>query len=131
MISFHTASVASVSLFFAILFLQSGLDKVFDWKGNFEFHMSHFADSPLRKMAPFMLVIITIIEVSCGILSLAGLIYFFLENDSSVSFYACCLASLNFLALFFGQRLSKDYKGAATLVPYFILALAGMYITFS
>jgi hypothetical protein len=31
-------------------------------------------------------------------------------------------------ALFFGQRVSKDYAGAAVLVPYFLLALSGIYL---
>ena len=31
--------------------------------------------------------------------------------------------------LFFGQRLAKDYAGAATLVPYFILAVLGIWLT--
>jgi hypothetical protein len=30
--------------------------------------------------------------------------------------------------LFFGQRVSKDYAGAAALVPYFLLALSGIYL---
>jgi hypothetical protein len=31
-------------------------------------------------------------------------------------------------ALFFGQRMAKDYVGAAVLVPYFLLALAAIYL---
>jgi hypothetical protein len=30
------------------------------------------------------------------------------------------------LMLFFGQRLAKDYVGAAALVPYFIVAGGGL-----
>jgi diacylglycerol kinase len=32
------------------------------------------------------------------------------------------------LALFFGQRIAKDYAGAAVLVPYFLLVLVAMYL---
>jgi hypothetical protein len=32
------------------------------------------------------------------------------------------------VALFFGQRMAKDYPGAATLVPYFLLTLAAIYL---
>jgi hypothetical protein len=32
------------------------------------------------------------------------------------------------MALFFGQRLAKDYPGAATLVPYFLLSLVAIYV---
>jgi hypothetical protein len=29
--------------------------------------------------------------------------------------------------LFFGQRMAKDYAGAASLIPYFLLCAAGLY----
>jgi hypothetical protein len=131
MISLHTALVVSISAFFAILFLQSGFDKIIDWKGNYEFHTSHFANSPLRSIAGYTLVIVTVMEVSCGLLAAWGLFYFLLKDDAVFSFYACGLANLNFLSLFFGQRISKDYKGAATIVPYFLVSLVGLYVTFS
>ena len=38
--------------FLAILFLQSGLDKVFDWKVNLEWLKSHFANSILGNVVP-------------------------------------------------------------------------------
>lgn len=131
MIQLHTALTVAISVFFAILLLQSGLDKVIDWKGNYEFHTSHFVNSPMKKMVPFMLISITILEISCGLLFVGGFFWCLVKGDSTVSFYASCIASLNFILLFFGQRISKDYKGAATLVPYFILALMAMYVTFS
>jgi hypothetical protein len=36
------------------------------------------------------------------------------------------IAALNFLALFLGQRIAKDYEGAAVLVNYFILNIIGL-----
>jgi hypothetical protein len=30
--------------------------------------------------------------------------------------------------LFFGQRVAKEYAGAAILVPYFLLALVAIYL---
>ena len=41
-----------VSLFLAILFLQSGIDKVVDRRGNLEWLKGHFAKSPLAGMVP-------------------------------------------------------------------------------
>ena len=38
------------------------------------------------------------------------------------------LAGVNILFLFTGQRINKDYVGAAVLVNYFLLVLAGLYI---
>ena len=39
----------------AILFLQSGLDKIFNYKGNLEWLTSHFAKSPLGGTVGLML----------------------------------------------------------------------------
>jgi uncharacterized membrane protein YphA (DoxX/SURF4 family) len=119
-----------ITIFFAILFLQSGFDKVFDWKGNSEFHKSHFEKSPLKIFAMPMLLIITLMEVTCGTLCIISVCRIFMYRDFTFSLYAFTLASVNFLALFFGQRMSKDYAGAAALVPYFILAMMGLYISF-
>ena len=123
----HSALIIFTSAFFAILFLQSGIDKIVDWKGNAEYHSKQFANSPLKKYAIVMLIMITVMEVSCGFLSLPGIILYLMNNDVLVSFYADCLASVNFLSLFFGLRISKDYKGAAGLVPYFIVSLLAIY----
>ena len=32
------------------------------------------------------------------------------------------------IALFFGQRVAKEYAGAAVLVPYFLLTLVAIYL---
>jgi diacylglycerol kinase len=38
------------------------------------------------------------------------------------------VAALNLIMLFFGQRVAKDYGGAAILVPYFILTMVGLFV---
>ena len=123
----HPALIIFSSAFFAILFLQSGIDKATDWKGNLEYHTKQFANSPLKNFALPMLVVITVMEISCGFMSLSGIILFLARHDSQIAFYADCLASINFLCLFFGLRLSKDYRGAAGLVPYFIVSLLAIF----
>ena len=40
------------SAFLAILFLQSGIDKIVDRRGNFEWLKGHFAKSPLLESSP-------------------------------------------------------------------------------
>ena len=52
-----------VSAFLAILFLQSGLDKVVDRKGNRTYLDQHFANSPLARTVGPMFVVITILEL--------------------------------------------------------------------
>ena len=57
------------SAFLAILFLQSGIDKIIDRRGNFEWLKGHFAKSPLAGIVPALLICITILEVAAGALS--------------------------------------------------------------
>jgi uncharacterized membrane protein YphA (DoxX/SURF4 family) len=118
-----------VSLFFSILFLQSGLDKVFDFRGNLQFYNDHFATSPLKYFTKPMLVILSIMEIACGAFSLIGFFFIVFSMNARLAFYGCVLAAIDFLMLFFGQRVSKDYKGAAVLVSYFILSLIGIGVT--
>ncbi len=119
---------ALVSAFLAILFLQSGIDKVVDRKGNLAWLTGHFAKSPLASTVSPMLTVITILEVAAGILSGVGSALVILTSNSTVAFYGALLAGVALTALFFGQRIAKDYPGAAALVPYFLLVLAGIHI---
>jgi hypothetical protein len=116
------------SAFLAILFLQSGIDKVLDRRGNFEWLKGHFAKSPLAGIVPALLICITILEVAAGALSAVGCVFVILSRDSTVAFYGATISAVAVLALFFGQRIAKDYAGAAVLVPYFLLMLVAMYL---
>ena len=117
------------TLFVAILFIQSGLDKVFNYKGNLEWLTGHFAKSPLAKMVPVMLPAITLMEVATGVLAVIGLVYFFVTGATFLIFCASIIGAASLTALFFGQRVAQDYPGAAVLVPYFILLLILMYLS--
>jgi hypothetical protein len=113
----------------AILFIQSGLDKIFDWTGNLGWLKGHFEKTFLGSMVPLLLATITVMEVATGLLSAAGVVYFLISGSLSLIFYAAALGAASILALFFGQRIAKDYPGAAVLVPYFILMMVLMYLT--
>ena len=116
------------SAFLAILFLQSGIDKILDRRGNFEWLKGHFAKSPLAGSVPALLISITILEIAAGALSAVGCVFIILSRDSTVAFYGAAISAVTVLALFFGQRIAKDYAGAAVLVPYFLLVLVAMYL---
>ena len=105
------------SAFLAILFLQSGIDKIVDRRGNFEWLKGHFAKSPLAGIVPALLICITILEVAAGALSAIGCVLVILSRDSTIAFYGAAISAVAVLALFFGQRVAKDYAGAAVLVP--------------
>jgi len=117
------------ALFLATLFIQSGLDKVFDWKGNLGWLTGHFEKTFIGGMVPVMLATLTAMELATGVLSAAGLIYFLIAGSTVLIFWAAALGAASFCALFFGQRLAKDYPGAAVLVPYFLLSLVILYLT--
>jgi len=116
------------SAFLAILFLQSGIDKIVDRRGNFEWLKGHFAKSPLARTVPALLICITVLEIAAGVLSAVGCVLVILLNDSTIAFYGAILSAAAITALFFGQRMAKDYAGAAVLVPYFLVTLVAMYL---
>ena len=118
----------SVSAFLAILFLQSGIDKVVDRRGNLEWLRGHFAKSPLAGIVPLLLTAITILEIAAGVLTAVGCVIITLTHDSTLAFYGAAFATISIIGLFFGQRIAKDYAGAATLVPYFFLCLTALYL---
>jgi hypothetical protein len=117
-----------VSAFLAILFLQSGIDKVLDRRGNLEFLRGHFAKSPLAGMVPLLVTVITILEIAAGALSALGCALIVVTSSSTVAFYGAVISAFSILGLFFGQRMAKDYAGAAILVPYFLLTLVAIYL---
>ena len=117
-----------VSAILAILFLQSGIDKVVDRRGNLEWLKGHFAKSPLSGIVPALLTAITILEIAGGVLSAIGCVVIIFSRDSIVAFYGAMISAIAILALFLGQRMAKDYAGAAVLVPYFLLTLVAIYL---
>lgn len=117
------------ALFVAILFIQSGLDKVFDWDGNLEWLTGHFSKTFLAGMVPMMLGTITLMEIVTGLAAATGIINFIATGSLVVVFAAGVLGAASLTALFFGQRIAKDYPGAAVLVPYFLLLLVLMVLS--
>jgi hypothetical protein len=114
--------------FLAILFLQSGIDKVIDHRGNLEWLKGHFAKSPLAGIVPVLLMAITLLEVGAGALSAIGSLMLIVSRETTIAFYGAVSSAVALTALFFGQRMAKDYAGAAVLVPYFLLTLATIYL---
>src|SRR3954465_2068020 len=90
-----------VSAFLAILFLQSGLDKVVDRRGNREYLDQHFAKSPLAGTVGPMFAVITILEISARALSGVGFILILLQQDSTVALLGAVVAGAALCAFFF------------------------------
>lgn len=112
----------------AVLFLQSGLDKALNWKGEKEFLTAHFAKSILKGTVPIILPVITMIELGAGIFSTIGFFYVLFGRGSTIGLFGMTLAVKAIFLLFFGQRVAKDYAGAASLIPYFLMCAAGIWV---
>ena len=117
-----------VSAFLAVLFLQSGMDKVVDRQGNLAFLREHFQASPLSGQVDLLLTVLTAFELVTGLLSGLGLLAMLLWGGTSFAHAGAVLSGATLLMLFLGQRMAKDYAGAATLVPYFLVSLAAIHL---
>jgi len=110
----------------AICFLQSGIDKIIDRKGNLTWLTGHFLSSPFKNIVPLLLMIITLLELLGGFLCAIGIVAFLINGTMKLIFYGFIINAASLLALFFGQRLAKDYEGAAVLIGYFIITIIGI-----
>ena len=115
-----------IAIFLFIAFFQSGLDKVVDRKGNLDFLKAHFSDSPIVKIIPIMLLILTFLEIIGSLMLGYGVYYAFVNRSTLWIFYGFVVIAITIIILFAGQRIAKDYLGAADLVPYFILIMLGI-----
>lgn len=117
----------SASIFFSILFLQSSFDKIINWNGNLSWLKEYFAKTPLKNIVTMLLAITILLELVAGILSGIGAILIPTIENIEIAQWGIYLSNISFLCLFFGQRMAKDYAGAAGMVPYFIASLLAMY----
>jgi uncharacterized membrane protein YphA (DoxX/SURF4 family) len=117
-----------VALFLSIVFLQSGLDKVFDWKGNLEYLSQLFAKSPLAGPVAPLLAVVTAAEVAAGALSALGVIGILFFESSLLAAWGAAVAALSLLMVLFGQRMAKAYADAAVIAPYFLVACLGIWV---
>ena len=115
-----------IASFLAICFLQSGIDKVVDRKGNLDWLIGHFSNSPFKNMVPSLFMIITLAELLGGFLCFVGIFDFLMNGTKSLILYGFMINAVSLVALFLGQRLAKDYEGAAVLVGYFIISIIGI-----
>lgn len=119
----NNAAAILILLFLLISFLQSGIDKIIDWKGNLSWLQGHFKDTPLKDLVAFLLATILLSEVLSGVLCAIGFYQLIFIGESTIAFYGATLSCITLLMLLFGQRVAKDYDGARTIVIYFIPAV--------
>ena len=117
-----------ILVFIIVTFLQSGLDKLFDWKGNISWLTGHFGKTFLSGTVPLLLGVIMIMEILSGLLAVAGVYSILINENYDLALSAAALAAITLLMLLFGQRIAKDYAGAFTITGYFIVVVFGIYL---
>tara|TARA_B110000091_G_C13738445_1_gene442222 strand:- start:399 stop:797 length:399 start_codon:yes stop_codon:yes gene_type:complete len=117
-----------ILLFLTVTFLQSGIDKLLDWKGNLSFIKSHFKNSPLKNSVPLLLAVILILEIIASFLMLFGMYQLYTSEIKEIALLGTGLCAIVLIFLLIGQRLAKDYAGALSLAVYFIITLFGVYL---
>ncbi len=117
-----------LSAFLAALFLQSGLDKVVDKQGNLDWLTGHFAKSPFAGYVPTLLNVVTGVELLAGAFSALGFVAIVVSGSTGPAFTGALFSGVALVMLFVGQRMAKDYAGAAVLVPYFLTSLMAILL---
>ena len=115
-----------IGVFISIALIQSSIDKIIDRKGNLEWLTDHFVDTILNNHVSLLLFIVTITELLSGLLLFFGAFINILFSNFDLLILGYCLSAINFIFLFLGQRIAKDYAGAAVIVNYFILNILGL-----
>lgn len=119
----HNATEILLLLFLIITFLQSGIDKIFDWTGNLGWLKGHFENTPLQNLVPLLLGTVLLVEVMAGILCALGIYQLVIMEETAMALSGAILSCVALLMLLFGQRMAKDYEGAKTIAVYFIPAI--------
>ena len=117
-----------VLAFFLIVFIQSGLDKVFDYKGNLSFLNDSLGSFFSKLLITLALISVTILELTSGLLCLLGIVDVIFNDSNFIGLIGVIIGSVALLILLFGQRVSKNYDGAKTIAIYFILAMIGIVL---
>ncbi len=118
----------TISAFLMIVFIQSGLDKIIDKAGNLDWLKEHFSKTFLKNSVPYLLIVLTILEIVSGLLFFVGIIFYLAYDQSQYIILGLIISNITILCLFFGQRVAKDYVAAADLVNYFILSVIGLLV---
>ena len=124
-LNFNAIEIVQIlsSIFFAIVFFQSGIDKIIDRKGNLNFFENHFKNTLFHKIYTHALTALMLLELIAAILCAYGCIYSIVYKHTGFIFYGLLVTSFVLLSLLLGQRIAKDYIGAADITIYFILCI--------
>ena len=123
--NFNNIEIAQilVSIFFSIVFFQSSIDKINDREGNLKFFNQHFKRTFFQNYTKICLNFLAFLEIISAFLCCFVIFYKLLYGDSTFIYYGLLMSAIVLLSLLLGQRLAKDYAGAADITIYFILCI--------
>ena len=125
--SFTLIPLVLILLFLSIVFIQSSLDKVLNWKSNLDFTINTLSSKFPKYLVLLALLSVTFLELVGGFSSLLGILEICMGSNSlfwsKIGIYS---SSLALLILLTGQRISMNYEDAKTIVIYFLVCIAGM-----
>lgn len=116
-----------VLIFLAITFIQSAVDKIFDWNTSIYWLKEHFFETFFAKRIKPALIVLVLLEVVSGVFSAVGAIRLLFFNDRLFGFYGSIFCCTTLLIMLLAQRIAKDYEGAKTITLYFIPAVIVVY----
>lgn len=126
--------IVFLSFFFGVLFLQSGCDKVFNFDDNLTFLKTHFQKTIFSNQIKFIFIVLTCLELITAFLFCLSLVFLFISGLShqliNLFLLGVIMANITLCCLFLGQRIAKDYLGAANLTNYFLVALGSLFFFF-
>ncbi len=116
--------------FLSIVFIQSAMDKIFNWKGNLEFTASTLTSKFPPRLVRFALLNVLLLEFAGGFGSLGGVVEIMVGSSLFMAKIGTITSSTALLILLLGQRISQNYVDAKTIVIYFIVSLLGLQMLF-
>jgi len=124
-LNFNNIEIVQIlaSIFFSIVFFQSSIDKINDRESNLKFFNQHFKGTVFQKYTSISLNLLALLEITSALLCCFGIFYKLSYHDSIFIYYSLLMIAIVLLSLLFGQRLAKDYAGAADITIYFILCI--------
>lgn len=112
-----------VSIFFSIVFFQSSFDKINDREGNLIFFNQQFKGTVFQNYTSISLTFLALLEILSAFFCVLGIFYKIFYFDSIFIYYGLLMSAIVLLSLLLGQRIAKDYVGAADITIYFTLCI--------
>jgi len=119
-------------LIFAIVWLQSGISKLIDFKGELAYFKQQFKSTwGIKHMVKESLLLITVLEIASGLIQIAAIFSLWASQNLILSYWAGLASLFTLFTLITGQRIAKDYAGAQGIMVYISAAMIFLLILHS